>query len=141
MRFACKNTTLGGVATGSAGCENVRTPAGVVVGLHTLTKCRTESDRGVVSESDRLNANVLSRTSRMSLRIKRDRKMFVCRRTRELAESGRFSGWLSIEFELRYVEGHQQARIWLDDVLIREELDILCQQARSRERTPKSAGK
>jgi hypothetical protein len=77
----------------------------------------------------------------MSLRIKRDRKMYVRRRARELAASGRFSGWLSIEFELRYVEGHQQARIWLDDVLIREELDILCQQARSRERTPKRAGK
>jgi hypothetical protein len=65
--------------TRSAGCENVKAPAGVVVSLHALTKCRCESDvfGRAVSESDMLNANAASRTRRMSLRIKRDRKIYV----------------------------------------------------------------
>ena len=47
--------------------------------MHTLTKCRCESDvfGRAVSESDMLNANAVSRTRRMSLRIKRDRKSYV----------------------------------------------------------------
>jgi hypothetical protein len=63
---------------------------------------------------------------------------FVRRRAKELAESGRFSGWLGIEFELRYVEGLQKARVWLNSEPIREELDILCRQAKSRRPTPNS---
>jgi hypothetical protein len=100
---------------------------------HTLTKCRTESDvfGRAVSESDMLNANAVRRTSRMSLRIKRDRKMYVRRRAWELAESGRFSGWLSIEFELRFFEGFPKARIWLVGPN-RKELNNLCRHARIR---------
>jgi hypothetical protein len=111
--------------------------------LGQANKLSRESDvsSGVISESDILNANAVSGMRRMSLRIKRDRKMYVRRHARELAGSGRFSGWLSIEFELRYVEGYQQARVWLDDIFIREELDILCRQAKRRKRTPKRAGK
>jgi hypothetical protein len=63
---------------------------------------------------------------------KKNSKEFVRRRAKELAESGRFSGWLGIEFELRYVEGLQKARVWLDSEPIRDELDILCQQAKFR---------
>jgi hypothetical protein len=72
-------TLAAGTVSSSTGCENVKTPAGVVVGLHTLTKCRCESDvfGRAVSESDMLNANAVSRTRRMSLRIKRDRKSYV----------------------------------------------------------------
>jgi hypothetical protein len=65
-------------------------------------------------------------------RKKKFREEYVRRRARELAQSGRFSGWLGIEFELRYVEGVPEARIWLDSEPIREELDILCRQAKSR---------
>jgi hypothetical protein len=36
---------------------------------------------------------------------KRDQEEYVLRRAKELAESGRFSGWMGIEFELRYGEG------------------------------------
>jgi hypothetical protein len=52
----------------------------------------------------------------------KQREEYVRRRARELAESGRFSGWLGIEFELRYVEGFQEARVWSEEVPIREEL-------------------
>jgi hypothetical protein len=69
---------------------------------------------------------------------RRDHQQYVLRRAKELAESGQFAGWLEIELELRYVEGFQQARIWLDDVTIREELDIVCQRARTRGSAPTS---
>jgi hypothetical protein len=70
----------------------------------------------------------------MSLR--KNSEEYVRRRAKELAQSGRFSGWLGIEFELRYVEGLQKARVWLDNEPIRYELDILCRQAKSRRPPP-----
>jgi hypothetical protein len=63
---------------------------------------------------------------------KRDQEVYVLRRAKELAESGRFTGWLGIEFELRYGEGFELARAWLDYAPVREELDIICRQAQSR---------
>jgi hypothetical protein len=63
---------------------------------------------------------------------KRDHEEYVLRRARELAESGRFSGWLGIEFELRYGEGFELAHTWLDYPPVRAELDIICQQAKTR---------
>jgi len=63
---------------------------------------------------------------------KRDHEEYVLRRAKELAESGRFTGWLGIEFELRYVEGFDLARAWLNYAPIREELDIICGQAKTR---------
>jgi hypothetical protein len=68
---------------------------------------------------------------------KRDHQEYVLHHARELPESGRFEGWLSIEFELRD-EGIQEARVWLDSKSIREELDILCQQAKTRRLPPTS---
>jgi hypothetical protein len=69
---------------------------------------------------------------------RRNNSEYVHRRAIELAKSGRFSGWLGVEFELRYVEGLQKARVWLDSEPIREELDILCRQAKSRRPNPNS---
>jgi hypothetical protein len=63
---------------------------------------------------------------------KRDHEEYVLRRAKELAESGRFSGWLGIEFELRYGEGFELARVWLDYAPLREELDIICRQAQAK---------
>jgi hypothetical protein len=63
---------------------------------------------------------------------KRDQEEYVLRRAKELAESGRFTGWTGIEFELRYAEGFELARAWLDYAPVREELDLICRQARAR---------
>jgi len=42
----------------------------------------------------------------MSLRLKRrEQKELVIRRARELAEPGRFEGWQSIVFQLRFFDG------------------------------------
>jgi hypothetical protein len=66
----------------------------------------------------------------MPQRLKRrDLKEHVVRRARELAESGRFEGWQSIEFQLRFFEGFPKARIWISGPL-RKELDALCRNAR-----------
>lgn len=57
---------------------------------------------------------------------KRNRREYVLRRARELAETGKYPRWNAIEFELRFVEGMEEARSWLADRLIREELDGIC---------------
>jgi hypothetical protein len=62
---------------------------------------------------------------------KRDQEEYVLRRAKELAASGRFAGWLGIEFELRYGEGFELAHAWLDYPPVRAELDIICQQAKT----------
>jgi hypothetical protein len=51
-------------------------------------------------------------------------------RARELARSGKFHGWRPIAFELRFEKGYEEAREWLYDATIRDELDRLCQAAR-----------
>jgi hypothetical protein len=67
---------------------------------------------------------------------KKNREEYVRRRARELAGSGRFERWQGIEFELRFTEGLPDARVWLDSEPIREELDILCRQAKLRRPPP-----
>ena len=57
---------------------------------------------------------------------RREQQTYVYRRARELAASGKFKGWLDIEFELRYREGLPKARDWLDRRAVRDELDRLC---------------
>jgi hypothetical protein len=52
-------------------------------------------------------------------------------RARELARSGKFHGWRPIAFELRFEEGYEQTREWLHDAAVRDELDRLCQAART----------
>jgi hypothetical protein len=62
-------------------------------------------------------------TSGTPLRLKRrDLKEQVLHRARELAESGRFEGWQSIEFQLRFFEGFSKTRVWINGPL-RKELD------------------
>jgi hypothetical protein len=53
-------------------------------------------------------------------------------KARELARSGEFYGWLPIKFELRFEDGYVEARDWLNAAATREELDRLCQRARTR---------
>jgi hypothetical protein len=58
--------------------------------------------------------------------------IYIRSRAKELAMSGRFERWQGIEFELRFVEGLPEACALLAGAPMRHELDILCQQARSR---------
>jgi hypothetical protein len=75
--------------------------------------------------------------ARSTGRKKKDREEYVQRGARALADSGRFERWQGIEFELRFVEGFPEAGVWLGNRPIREELDVLCQRARSRpKKTP-----
>jgi len=52
-------------------------------------------------------------------------------RARELAQSGKFHGWRPIVFELRFEKGYEEAREWLHDDAVRDELDRVCQIARA----------
>jgi hypothetical protein len=60
---------------------------------------------------------------------KQERKDYCFSRAYALARTGRFSVWNEIEFELRCVEGFEEARGWLDSRTIREELDRICKQS------------
>jgi hypothetical protein len=51
-------------------------------------------------------------------------------RARELARSGKLHGWRPIAFELRFEDGYEEAREWLNDAGTRDSLDHLCQIAR-----------
>ena len=53
------------------------------------------------------------------------------RRAYEMATSGNFSGWITIEWELRFKEDFPEAHHMLDDTFIRAELNELCVQART----------
>ncbi len=58
--------------------------------------------------------------------MKRNRRGYVIRRARELAKTGKYPEWSAIAFELRFVEGIKEARNWLADRSIRDELDSVC---------------
>jgi hypothetical protein len=76
-------------------------------------------------------------SARSAGRNKNFREEYVRRRARELADTGRFERWQGIEFELRFVEGVRDAGILLGSEPLREELDMLCQRAKSRpKKTP-----
>ena len=66
----------------------------------------------------------------MRPRTKRQQREYVPRRARELARSGEFPTWWSIEVHLRHAEGCPEARHVLDNEAVREELDRLCREAR-----------
>jgi hypothetical protein len=51
-------------------------------------------------------------------------------KARELARSGKLHGWRPIAFELRFEEGYEEAREWLQDAATQDELDSLCRIAR-----------
>ena len=52
-------------------------------------------------------------------------------KARELARSGKFHGWRPIAFELQFERGYEEAREWLHDAAIQDEIDRLCQRARA----------
>jgi hypothetical protein len=51
-------------------------------------------------------------------------------RAYELARTGKFPNWITIEWELRFKEDFPEALEMLDNPFIRDELDELCDQAR-----------
>jgi hypothetical protein len=52
-------------------------------------------------------------------------------RARELARSAKFHGWRPIAFELRFEDGFAEAREWLYAPSTQDELDRICQAART----------
>jgi hypothetical protein len=80
--------------------------------------------------------------ARPTSRNKDSRKSYLRIRAKELAMSGRFERWQSIEFELTFVEGLPEARTLLAGRAIRNRLDMLCRQARTIEErgAPDTAG-
>lgn len=65
---------------------------------------------------------------------KAEMRAYVNSRARELAESGKFHNWLSIETQLRFGEGVEEAREILDRKWFRDYLDQLCIAAQKRVR-------
>ena len=59
-----------------------------------------------------------------------DKHERMWRRAYELARSGKFPGWITIEWELRFNEGFPEALQLLNKPFIRAELNELCDQAR-----------
>lgn len=65
----------------------------------------------------------------MKLQMKKMQKHeLILRKAEEYARSGRYSGWLAIEFQLRD-EGWKEAQKFLDEDYIRERLDRLCKES------------
>ena len=60
---------------------------------------------------------------------KRTDPSVIVRKAEELARSGEYHNWLSIEFALR-LQGFSDARDALDRDWVRERLDDLCSEAR-----------
>jgi hypothetical protein len=59
-------------------------------------------------------------------------RAYVDSRARELAETGKYHNWLSIETQLRFGEGVEEAREILDRKWFRDYLDQLCIAAQKR---------
>jgi hypothetical protein len=53
-------------------------------------------------------------------------------KARALARSGYFYGLPSLEFELRFERGFDEAREWLCQPSTKEELERLCQESRAK---------
>lgn len=68
----------------------------------------------------------------MKPRTKRQQREYVPKRARELACSGNFPNWLSIEIHMRYEEYCPEARHVLDNEVVRKQLDRLCWEARRK---------
>lgn len=67
---------------------------------------------------------------------KKARAEYVHRRARELAESGDYQDWLSIEHAIRH-EGLPEARQLLDSRFLRAELDEMCKFAQANKKAKK----
>jgi hypothetical protein len=66
-------------------------------------------------------------------------RAYIDSRARELAESGKYLNWLSIETQLRLVEGLTEARAILDREWYRDYLDGLCVAAQRRMKAARDA--
>ena len=66
----------------------------------------------------------------MRSKRKEERHTYVRKKAEELAQSGDYSDWLSIEWAIRS-DGYEEARSILDDHYIREELNKTCKIAQS----------
>ena len=62
---------------------------------------------------------------------KTQKHKLILRKAEKHARSGQYSGWLTIEFQLRD-EGWKEARKFLDEDNIRERLDRLCKESIAR---------
>jgi hypothetical protein len=67
---------------------------------------------------------------------KRERRESIRQRALEMARSGEHPDFMSIELALR-AEGYSEARGELDSRVLRDELNKLCKQSRSRPRGPR----
>ena len=76
-----------------------------------------------------INDNLRDWGNDMRRFTKKEQREYISNRAPELARSGKFSGWLSIEHHLRLVENMHEARHALDYKYIRENLDDLCREA------------
>ena len=65
----------------------------------------------------------------MRQRTKRQQREYIPGRARELAASGKFSGWYAIEQHFRLEEYCPEARHVLDNERTRDELNRLCKAA------------
>jgi hypothetical protein len=66
-------------------------------------------------------------------------RAYIDSRARELAESGKYLNWLSVETQLRLVEGLTEARAILDREWYRDYLDGLCVAAQRRVKAARDA--
>jgi hypothetical protein len=62
---------------------------------------------------------------------KRERREYIHQRALEMARSGQYDEFMSIELALR-AEGYSEARGELDNRVLRDQLNRLCKQARAR---------
>lgn len=70
---------------------------------------------------------------------KAELRAYIDARARELAQSGKHHNWQSIEHQLRFGEGVEEARQVLDRKWFRDYLDQLCQAAQRRVREQRGA--
>ncbi|MCA0058034.1 hypothetical protein [Mesorhizobium sp. B261B1A] len=64
---------------------------------------------------------------------KKERLAYILRRSRDLADTGDFAGWLQIEWRIVHQERLHEARHVLDNSFIRSQLDEACKRARAKE--------
>lgn len=62
---------------------------------------------------------------------KSERREYMAKRARELAESGEYEDHIGVEIALR-AEGFSEARQYLNNRFLRQEIDEMCHQARSK---------
>ena len=87
----------------------------------------------------------------VKVRLMSESLQYLKKRARELAISGKFSGWRSVAFELQFEPGLQEVFKWLHNSSVedafqwlhspqtKDELNRLCYDARHSSRDPEAA--